>query len=202
MKRIRFLFWANAIFYILFGLLLVFQPAASLKAFIIVFSIEAILSWIIWGVFLIQEREYLEDKGLIACWLWLQILAWILLLIIPDLWETIIKIFVALLWVFLVVKWIALIFDSFKIKKAKFDNWKFMLVLWCCISILWVLITCNSLVAAYTFNILYWLWTLWAWLAMCAWGFQFRKDTKNIRKAVKNMKKNGIEIEITEVDDE
>ena len=200
--KLKLLFWLNAIFYILFGLALLFEPATSLRVFIIVFSIEAIISWIVWSVFLIQEKDYLEDKWLITCWVILQIIAWVLLLIIPDLGETIIKIFVIIFGISVVIKGIILIFDSIEIKKAKLDKRRIVLVVWILLILLGCFLIFDSLTAVFVFNALFWIWMIVSWVSMIARWFQLKKTKKRIKKNIKNLQENWIEIEIIETEDE
>lgn len=193
MKRIRLLFWIEAAFYLIFGLYLLFRPELALKIIIMVCGIYALVSWIAWLFFAIREHEY-YDRFLLWVIAWFSAVFGILLLCFPQIWETIIQIFVTLLWIGIVVKWSFLMSESLNTKKMWVKNWYFVMILWCLLVALWVFIVMNWYLTVKAFSRLIWLCLIGGWIAMLVWSFQVHKLIKGVKKELNNIE--SVEIEI------
>ena len=193
MKKIRLLFWIEAAFYLLFGIFLLLKPELALKTIIIVCGIYAIVSWFAWLVFAIREIEY-YDRFLL--WIISGVFAvfGILLLCFPQIWETIIKVCISLLWIAIVVKWSFMVHDSLYLKKQKIDNRFWTMIMGCLLILLWVLMEMNGIMTVLLFNRLIWLCLISGWIAMLVWSFQVNKLVKDVKKELNNVK--SVEIEI------
>ena len=177
MAREKFLFWFNAIFYVVFGWIMMFKPDLALDTIIIVFWIESVLSWIAWVVLAIQDKEF-EDRWILAWLSIFQILLWVLLAFFPQFGETTIKLFIVLIWICLVIRWILLVIESFNLKKAKFSGWYWALIAGCCLIILWAFLALNSLLAVLILNSIIGLWMVISGISMIIWVLQIRKALK------------------------
>lgn len=193
MKRIRLLFWIEAAFYLIFGLYLLFRPELALKTIIIVCGIYALVSWIAWLFFAIREHEY-YDRFLLWIIAWFSAVFGILLLCFPQIWETIIQIFVTLLWIGIVVKWSFLMSESLGIKKIWAKNWYLTMILWCLLVVLWVFIVMNWYLTVKAFSRLIWLCLIWGWIAMLVRSFQMNRFVKDVNKELNNVESIDIEI--------
>lgn len=193
MKRIRLLFWIEAAFYLIFGLYLLFRPELALKTIIIVCGIYALISWIAGLFFAIREHEY-YDRFLLWVIAWFSAVFGILLLCFPQIWETIIQIFVTLLWIGIVVKWSFLMSESLGIKKIWAKNWYLTMILWCLLVALWVFIVMNWYLTVKAFSRLIWLCLIWGWIAMLVRSFQMNRFVKDVNKELNNVESIDIEI--------
>lgn len=193
MKKIRLLFWIEAAFYLLFGIFLLLKPELALKTIIIVCGIYAIVSWFAWLVFAIREIEY-YDRFLLWIISGVSAVFGILLLCFPQIWETIIKVCISLLWIAIVVKWSFMVHDSLYLKKQKIDNRFWIMVMGCLLILLWVLMEMNGIMTVLLFNRLIWLCLISGWIAMLVWSFQVNKLVKDVKKELNNVE--SVEIEI------
>ena len=193
MKRIRLLFWIEAAFYLIFGLYLLLRPELALKTIIMVCGIYALVSWIAWLFFAIREHEY-YDRFLLWVIAVFSAVFGILLLCFPQIWETIIQIFVTLLWIGIVVKWSFLMSESLNVKKMWVKNWYLNMIWWCLLVALWVFIVMNWYLTVKAFSRLIWLCLIGWWVAMLVWSFQVHKLVKNVKKELNNVE--SVEIEI------
>jgi hypothetical protein len=193
MKKIRLLFWIEAAFYLIFWLYLLFRPELAIKTIIMVCWIYALVSWIAWIVFSIRENEY-YDRFLLWVISAFSAVFGILLLCFPQIWETIIQIFVTLLWVGIVVKWSFLMSESLNAKKMWVKNWYFVMILWCLLVALWVFIVMNWYLTVKAFSRLIGLCLVGGWIAMLVWSFQVNKFVKDVKKELNNVE--SVEIEI------
>ena len=193
MKRIRLLFWIEAAFYLVFWLYLFFRPELALKTIIMVCGIYALVSWIAGLFFAIREHEY-YDRFLLWVIAWFSAVFGILLLCFPQIWETIIQIFVTLLWIGIVVKWSFLMSESLSSKKMWVNNWYFNMILWCLLVALWVFIVMNWYLTIKAFSRLIWLCLIWWWIAMVVRSVQMNKFVKDVKKELANVESIDIEI--------
>ena len=193
MKKIRLLFWIEAAFYLIFGIFLLLKPELALKTIIIVCGIYAIVSWFAWLVFAIREIEY-YDRFLLWIISGVSAVFGILLLCFPQIWETIIKVCVSLLWIAIVVKWSFMVHDSLYLKKQKIDNRFWTMIMGCLLILLWVLMEMNGIMTVLLFNRLIWLCLISGWIAMLVWSFQVNKLVKDVKKELNNVE--SVEIEI------
>ena len=193
MKRIKRLFWIEAAFYLIFWLYLLLRPELAIKTIIMVCGIYALVSWVVWIVFSIREYEY-YDRFLLWVISAFSAVFGILLLCFPQIWETIIQIFVTLLWVGIVVKWSFLMSESLSAKKMWVKNWYFVMILWCLLVALWVFIVMNWYLTVKAFSRLIWLCLIGGWIAMLVWSFQVNRLLKDVKKELNNVE--SVEIEI------
>ena len=193
MKKIRLLFWIEAAFYLIFWLYLLFIPELALKTIIMVCGIYALVSWIAGLVFAIREHEY-YDRFLLWVIAGFSAVFGILLLCFPQIWETIIQIFVTLLWIGIVVKWAFVMSESLSSKKMWIKNWYVVMVLWCLLVALWIFIVMNWYLTVKAFSRLIGLCLIWWWVAMLARSFQIHKLVKDVKKELNNVE--SVEIEI------
>ena len=197
MKKMKWMFWLNAIFYIVLWALLLFSPKTSLETVIVVFGIESMLSWILSVVFVLQEPD-LEDRSLFAWLAILQIILWISLMFFPEWWEKVLEIFVVIIGVFAMIKGLILSIDSFQAKKLWLRNWYWMLIAGVVLIVLWLFLLMNSYLTLLVVSSITWLWLLASWISMIVWALQVRKTSNAVKKEVrKNLKDWGtIEVEI------
>ena len=197
MKKMKWMFWLNAIFYIVLWALLLFSPKTSLETVIVVFGIESMLSWILSVVFVLQEPD-LEDRSLFVWLAILQIILWISLMFFPDWWEKVLQIFVVIIGVFAMIKGLILSIDSFQAKKLWLRNWYWMLIAGVVLIVLWLFLLMNSYLTLLVVSSITWLWLLASWISMIVWALQVRKTSNAVKKEVKkNLKDWGtIEVEI------
>lgn len=193
MKKIRLLFWIEAAFYLIFGIFLLLKPELALKTIIIVCGIYAIVSWFAWLVFAIREIEY-YDRFLLWIISGVSAVFGILLLCFPQIWETIIKVCISLLWIAIVVKWSFMVHDSLYLKKQKIDNRFWTMIMGCLLILLWVMMEMNGIMTVLLFNRLIWLCLISGWIAMLVWSFQVNKLVKDVKKELNNVE--SVEIEI------
>ena len=193
MKKIKRLFWIEAAFYLIFGLYLFFRPELALKTIIMVCGIYALVSWIVGLVFAIREHEY-YDRFLLWVIAWFSAVFGILLLCFPQIWETIIQIFVTLLWIGIVVKWAFVMSESLSSKKMWIKNWYVVMILWCLLVALWIFIVMNWYLTVKAFSRLIGLCLIWWWVAMLVRSFQVHKLVKDVKKELNNVE--SVEIEI------
>ena len=193
MKRIRFLFLIEAAFYLLFWLYLLFKPELALRTIIMVCGIYALISWIAWLIFSIREYEF-YDRFLLWVIAGFSAVFGLLLLCFPQIWETIIQIFVSLLWIGIVVKWSFLMSESLGAKKMWVKNWYFVMALWCLLVLLWIFIVMNWYLTVKAFSRLIWLCLIGGWISMLVWSFQLKKVVKEVEKWLDNVE--SVEIEI------
>lgn len=193
----KWMFWLNAIFYIVLWALLLFSPKTSLETVIIVFWIESMLSWILSVVFVLQEQD-LEDRSLFAWLAILQIILWILLMFFPEWWEKVLEIFVVIIGIFAMIKGLILSIDSFQAKKLWLRNWHWMLIAGVVLIVIWLFLLMNSYLTLLVVSSITWLWLLASWISMIVWALQVRKTSNAVKKEVKkNLKDWGtIEVEI------
>lgn len=177
MIREKILFWFNAIFYIVFGCVMMFKPDLALETIIITFWIESVISWIAWVVLAIQDKEF-EERWILAGLSVFQILVGLLLAFLPQSGELIIKIFIALIWILLVIRWIILVIESFNLKKARFSKWYWALIAGCWLIILGAFLALNSLLAVLILNSIIGLWMVISGISMIIWVLQIRKALK------------------------
>ena len=181
MKKIKLLFWIEALFYLWFGVYLFVQPELALKTIILVCAIYALISGIAGIIFAFRILEY-----------WDRFLLWVisafsavfgtLLLCFPQDWETILKIFVSLLWIAIVVKWSFMVHDSFYLKKQGISSWFWSMLMWCLLILLWVFMEMNWIMTVLFFNRLIWLCLIGWWIAMLVRSFQVKKVVKEVKK--------------------
>lgn len=181
MKEIKLLFWIEALFCLAFGTYLLFQPELALRTIIVVCAIYALVSGIAGLVCAIRESQY-WDRFLLWVISVFSAIFGILLLCFPSIWETIIKIFVSLLWIAIVVKWSFMISESLSLKKLKVSNWFWIMVMWCILVLLWVFMELNWIMTVLLFNMLIWLCLIGGWISMIVWSFQVKKVVKDVKK--------------------
>lgn len=200
MIKEKFLFLFNAIFYIAFWCFMMFKPNLALDTILIVFWIESIISWIAWVVFAVQDKES-RDRWLLAVVAAAQILIWVLLVCFPEAWETILKAFVVLLWIWAIIEWILLMINSFRLKKMGERIRWWILVAWIFLALVWLFVACNSLLTILIINGVIWLWMALAGISMIIIALQVRKNAKIIEEQVEEAMENWewVEIEITKV---
>lgn len=191
----KWMFWLNAIFYIVLWALLLFSPKTSLETVIIVFWIESMLSWILSVVFVLQEQD-LEDRSLFAWLAILQIILWISLMFFPDWWEKVLEIFVVIIGVFAMIKGLILSIDSFQAKKLWLRNWYWMLIAGVVLIVLWLFLLMNSYLTLLVVSSITWLWLLASWISMIVWALQVRKTSNAVKKEIKKNLKNWETIEV------
>ena len=197
MKKMKWMFWLNAIFYIVLWALLLFSPKTSLETVIVVFGIESMLSWILSVVFVLQEPD-LEDRSLFAWLAILQIILWISLMFFPEWWEKVLEIFVVIIGVFAMIKGLILSIDSFQAKKLWLRNWYWMLIAGVVLIVLWLFLLMNSYLTLLVVSSITWLWLLASWISMIVWALQVKRTSNVVKKEIKkNLKDWGtIEVEI------
>ena len=195
MKKMKWMFWLNAIFYIVLWALLLFSPKTSLETVIVVFGIESMLSWILSVVFVLQEPD-LEDRSLFAWLAILQIILWILLMFFPEWWEKVLEIFVVIIGVFAMIKGLILSIDSFQAKKLWLRNWYWMLIAGVVLIVLWLFLLMNSYLTLLVVSSITWLWLLASWISMIVWALQVRKTSNAVKKEIKKNLKNWETIEV------
>ena len=193
MKKIRLLFRFEAAFYLIFWFYLLFRPELALKTIIMVCGIYALVSWIAGIVFSILESEY-HDRFLLWIIAWFSAIFGLLLLCFPQIWETIIQIFVTLLWIGIVVKWSFLMSESLGAKKMWVKNRYFVMALWCLLVLLGIFIVMNWYLTVKAFSRLIWLCLIGWWISMLVWSFQVNRLVKNVGKELNNVE--AVEIEI------
>lgn len=193
MKEIKRLFWLNAAFYLIFWCYLLTTPKLGLSTIVIVCAIRALIIWIVGIAFSLKNSEF-EDRTLVLIASILSTLLGLLLICFPWTWETIILVFVVLLWIILAIRWVMLIIDSINMKRAKVKNWHWILIFWIVLTLIGLFIANNSLLTTLIFNSLVWLSLICAWIGMIVWGFQLKRNVKKIKKELKNV--DEIEIEI------
>lgn len=193
MKRIRLLFWIEAAFYLIFGLYLLLRPELALKTIIMVCGIYALVSWIAWLFFAIREHEY-YDRFLLWVIAGFSAVFGILLLCFPQIWETIVQIFVTLLWIGIVVKWSFLMSESLSVKKMWVKNWYLNMIWWCLLVALWVFIVMNWYLTIKAFSRLIWLCLIGWWVAMVVRSVQMNKFVNDVKKELNNVESIDIEI--------
>lgn len=154
---------------------MMFKPDIALTTLIIVFWIEALLSGIAWSVIAIKDKMF-EGRGILAAISISQILVWTGLLFFPDFGETILKIFVVLLWISAIVEWVVFFIDSFKLKEAGFESWWWILIWGCLMILLWAFLVSNSLLSILILNSIIGLWLVIDGISMIIWALQIRKD--------------------------
>lgn len=181
MKEIKLLFWIEALFCLAFGTYLLFQPELALRTIIVVCAIYALVSGIAGLVCAIRESQY-WDRFLLWVISVFSVIFGILLLCFPSIGETIIKIFVSLLWIAIVVKWSFMISESLSLKKLKVSNWFWIMVMWCILVLLWVFMELNWIMTVLLFNMLIWLCLIGGWISMIVWSFQIKKVVKDVKK--------------------
>ena len=195
MKKMKWMFWLNAIFYIVLWALLLFSPKTSLETVIVVFGIESMLSWILSVVFVLQEPD-LEDRSLFAWLAILQIILWISLMFFPEWWEKVLEIFVVIIGVFAMIKGLILSIDSFQAKKLWLRNWYWMLIAGVVLIVLWLFLLMNSYLTLLVVSSITWLWLLASWISMIVWALQVRKTSNAVKKEIKKNLKNWETIEV------
>ena len=193
MKKIKLLFWIEALFYLAFWIFLLFRPDLALKSIIMICGIYTLISGIAGLIFAFRVFEY-----------WDRFLLWVisafsavfgtLLLCFPQVWETILKIFISLLWIAIVVKWSFMVRDSFYFKKQRVGNRLWMLLIWCLLIVLWVFMEMNWIMTVLFFNRLIWFCLIGGWIAMLVRSFQLNKVVKEVKKWLENWE--VVEIEI------
>ena len=193
MKRIKRLFWIEAAFYLIFWLYLFLQPELALRTIIIVCAIYFLVSGLAGLFFAIREHGY-YDRFLLWVMSAFSVVFGALLLCCPEIWETILKIFVSLLWIAIVVKWSFMIKDSIYLKKQKIVNRIWVMVMWCLLVLLWVLMEMNWIMTVLLFNRLIGLCLIGWWIAMLVRSFQVHRLLKGVRKELNNVE--SVEIEI------
>ena len=193
MKRIRLLLLIEAAFYLIFGLYLLFRPELALKTIIMVCGIYALASWVAGLVFAIREHEY-YDRFLLWVIAGFSAVFGVLLLCFPQIWETIIQIFVTLLWIGIVVKWSFLMSESLSAKKVWVKSWYLTMILWCLLVALWVFIVMNGYLTIKAFSRLIGLCLIGGWVAMLVRSFQVHKLVKSVKKELNNVESFEIEI--------
>ena len=117
MFKIKSFFWINGLFFILFGMLLFFQPSLSLRIIILITSIEILISWAI-GLFVAWTTTEYNHRRILFVVSIITFIFWFLLLCIPEIWEFIASIAVILLWLWAIVKGVFLYIDWLKAKAA------------------------------------------------------------------------------------
>lgn len=195
MKKMKWMFWLNAIFYIVLWALLLFSPKTSLETVIVVFGIESMLSWILSVVFVLQEPD-LEDRSLFAWLAILQIILWISLMFFPEWWEKVLEIFVVIIGIFAMIKGLILSIDSFQAKKLWLRNWYWMLIAGVVLIVLWLFLLMNSYLTLLVVSSITWLWLLASWISMIVWALQVRKTSNAVKKEIKKNLKNWETIEV------
>ena len=191
----KWMFWLNAIFYIVLWALLLFSPKTSLETVIVVFGIESMLSWILSVVFVLQEPD-LEDRSLFAWLAILQIILWISLMFFPEWWEKVLEIFVVIIGVFAMIKGLILSIDSFQAKKLWLRNWYWMFIAGVVLIVLWLFLLMNSYLTLLVVSSITWLWLLASWISMIVWALQVRKTSNAVKKEIKKNLKNWETIEV------
>ena len=179
---------------------MMFKPDVALETLIIVFWIESIISWIVWVVFAVQDKQSNERWSLTAVAI-AQILLWVLLASFPTTWEAILRTFIILLWVWAIIKWILITINSFKFKELKFRNRWWVLFAWIILILIGLFITTNSLLTLFVINGIIGLWMTLTGITMIILALQVKKDVKEVRDELEEALENGenIEIEITKV---
>lgn len=195
MKKMKWMFWLNAIFYIVLWALLLFSPKTSLETVIVVFGIESMLSWILSVVFVLQEPD-LEDRSLFAWLAILQIILWISLMFFPEWWEKVLEIFVVIIGVFAMIKGLILSIDSFQAKKLWLRNWYWMLIAGVVLIVLWLFLLMNSYLTLLVVSSITWLWLLASWISMIVWALQVKRTSNVVKKEIKKNLKNWETIEV------
>jgi len=155
--------------------------------------IYALVSWVVWLFFAIREHEY-YDRFLLWIIAGFSAVFGILLLCFPQVWETIIQIFVTLLWIGIVVKWSFLMSESLSVKKIWVKKWYLTMILWCLLVALWVFIVMNWYLTVKAFSRLIWLCLIGWWVAMLVWFFQVHRLVKDVKNDLNNVE--SVEIEI------
>lgn len=178
MLKEKILFWINAVFYIVFGFIMIFNPNLALETIIIVFWIESILSWIAGTVLSIHDEDF-EDRWILSGISIFQILVWVLLIFFPKFGETILKIFIVLIWIWIIIKWILVIINSFNIKKVWLRKWWWVLVAGCLLTLLWLFLVIYSSVAISITISIIGLWLIISGISMIIWVLQLKKLLKD-----------------------
>ncbi len=178
MFKIKSFFWINGLFFILFGMLLFFQPSLSLRIIILITSIEILISWAI-GLFVAWTTTEYNHRKLLFILSILTLIAWFLLLCIPEIWEVIASIAVVILWIWAIIKWVFLVMDWLKAKAAWVSNrWMFPLI-WIIAIFFWMFLAANAFLTVLVINVLLWLALIFLWILLIFRGF--RADEKRIQ---------------------
>lgn len=193
MKRIKLLFWIEAILCIALWAYMLFRPDLALTTVILIFAIYCIVSGIAGFVFTIKENDY-QDRYLLWIIFAFVTIFGLLLLCFPKIWETIVKVLVAVLWISVIVKWVFLMFDSFSIKKMQVTNWYRMFILSVILILFWLFLALNSFVSIIIVQSLIWICLIGVWIAMIIWSFKLKKIVKEVKKELDNVE--SVEVEI------
>ena len=170
MLKIKWFFWINGLFFILFWMLLFFQPSLSLRIIIVITSIEILISWVI-GLFVAWTTTEYNHRKLLFVLSILTLIAWFLLLCIPQIWEVIASISVVLLWIWAIIKWVFLFMDWFKAREAWVSNrWMFP-VIWIIAILFWMFLAANAFLTVLVINVLLWLALIFLWILLIIRGF-------------------------------
>jgi uncharacterized membrane protein HdeD (DUF308 family) len=108
-----------------------------------------------------------------------QILVWVLLIFFPKFGETILKIFIVLIWIWIIIKWILVIINSFNIKKVWLRKWWWVLVAGCLLTLLWLFLVIYSSVAISITISIIGLWLIISGISMIIWVLQLKKLLKD-----------------------
>lgn len=178
MLKIRSFFWINWLFFILFWMLLFFQPSLSLRIIIIIASIEIMISWAI-GLFVARTTTEYNHRKVLFILSIITLIAWFLLLCIPELWEIIASIAVVLLWIWAIIKWVLLFLDWFKAKEAWITNRWMFIAFWLLGIIFWMFLVCNAFLTILVINVLLWFALTFLWILLLIRWFQAKEKTIN-----------------------
>ena len=171
MLKIKSFFRINGIIFILFWLLLFFQPNLSLRIIIILSSIEILISWII-GLFVTRRTPEYNHRTTLFIISILAILLWFILLCIPEIWEIIASIAIVILWISWMIKWVFMIIDWIHAKEYWINNRWMLLAFWVLSIIFWIFLTTNAFLTLLVINILLWLGLLFLGILLIIRGFQ------------------------------
>lgn len=177
MLKIKTFFRINGLFFILFWLLLFFQPNLSLKIIIMITSIEVMISWIV-GLLVARKTPEYNHRTVLFILSIITFLLWFILLCIPEIWEILASIAIVLFWIWGMIKWVFMIIESIHVKEAWFKNWWIELALWIISIMFWIFLATNAFLTLLVINILLWLALLFLWTLLIIRGFQ--ADEKRI----------------------
>ena len=176
MSKIRLFFRINGIFFILFWMLLFFQPSISLRIIILITSIEILMAWAI-GLFVARTTAEYNNRKVLLILSMITLIIWFLLLCIPEIWEFIASLAIVILWIWAIIKWILLFISWLKAREAGITNRWMMLALWVIAILFWIFLTCNAFLTLLVINVLLGFAMTFFWILLMIRWFQAKETS-------------------------
>lgn len=153
MLKIKAFFRINGIILMLLGLFLFFQPELALRIVVIIFWIELLLSGGAGMAIARLQKDY-PYRGILFFWSVVQTGFGLLLLVIPQLWELLMKILIILLWIASIAKGALTIFDGFKARDMQIGTRRVLLFMGGVAILFWIFLVSYSFLSLLFFNII------------------------------------------------